>query len=105
MFLVRAYQFAFLNGELEILYNARALLNFRKTAKNTRMLSAKIFLVASNAFVSLDIKVPTRIAKMKMNASQGSMNAVHMQIAQTQSVLTSANAKKVLVAVVDYAQT
>ena len=69
------------------------------------MLSAKIFLVASNAFVRLGIKVPTKSAKMKMNATQGSMNAVHMQIVQTQSVLTSANAKKVLVAVVDYAQT
>ena len=69
------------------------------------MLSAKIFLVASNALVSLDIKVPTKIAKMKMNATQGSINAVHMQIAQTQSVLTSVNAKKVLLAVVDYAQT
>ena len=69
------------------------------------MFSAKIFLVASNAFARLGIKVPTKIAKMKMNATQGSMNAVHMQIVQTQSVLTSANAKKVLVAVVDYAQT
>ena len=49
--------------------------------------------------------MPTKIAKMKMNATQGSMNAVDMQIVQTQSVLTSANAKKVLVAVVDYAQT
>ena len=49
--------------------------------------------------------MPTKIAKMKMNASQRSMNAVHMQIVQTQSVLTSANAKKVLVVVVDYAQT
>ena len=56
-------------------------------------------------FVRLGIKVPTKIAKMKINATQGSMNAVHMQIVQTQSVLTSANAKKVLVAVVDYAQT
>ena len=102
---MRAYHFAFLNGELAIFYNTHALLNFRKTAKNTRMLSAKIFLVASNAFVSLGIKVPTKVAKMKMNASQGSMNAVHMQIAQTQSVLTSANAEKVLLVVVDYAQT
>ena len=49
--------------------------------------------------------MPTKIAKMKMNASQRSMNAVHMQIAQTQSVLTTANAKKVLLVVVDYAQT
>ena len=102
---MRAYHFEFVNGELAILYNAHVLLNFRKTAKNTRMPSAKIFLVASNAFVSLVIKVPTKIAKMKMNASQGSMNAVHMQIVQTQSVLTSANAKKVLSVVVDYAQT
>ena len=102
---MRAYQFAFFNVELAFLYNLHALLNFRKTAKNTKMLSAKIFLVASNAFVRLGIKVPTKIAKMKMNATQGSMNAVHMQIAQTQSVLTSANAKKVLLVVVDYAQT
>lgn len=62
-------------------YNAHALSYFRETVHITTILSAKIAMVASNVYVSLDIKVNTKIAQMKMNAVLEDIIAVHMQIA------------------------
>ncbi|KAK2557599.1 hypothetical protein P5673_019951 [Acropora cervicornis] len=59
----------------------------------TVMLPVEMSLVATNVNVREDIKVTTRIAKMKMSAVLEDINAVHMRIAQTQWVLTSANVK------------
>ena len=73
-------------------YNTHALSYFRYGAQSTKMLSAKTPQVATNVYVSLDIKVTTKVAQMKMNAVLEDTNAMHMQIAQTQWVLTSANA-------------
>ena len=78
------------NAESAVLYNARALLYF--SALLTAMLPVEMSLVATNVNVREDIKVTTRIAKMKMSAVLEDINAVHMRIAQTQWVLTSANA-------------
>lgn len=72
-----------------MLCNARALLYF--SAILTAMLPVEMSLVATNVNVREDIKVTTRIAKMKMSAVLEDINAVHMRIAQTQWVLTSAN--------------
>lgn len=55
------------------------------------MLTVQMPLVATNVNVREDIKVTTRIAKMKMSAVLEDINAVHMRIAQTQWALTSAN--------------
>lgn len=77
------------NAELAALYNAHALLYF--SAMITAMLTVQIPMVATNVNVREDIKVTTRIAKMKMSAVLEGINAVHMQIAQTQWALTSAN--------------
>ena len=57
----------------------------------TAMLTVQMPLVATNVNVREDIKVTTRIAKMKMSAVLEDINAVHMRIAQTQWALTSAN--------------
>ena len=72
-----------------MLYNARTLLYF--SAILTAMLPVEMSLVATNVNVREDIKVTTRIAKMKMSAVLEDINAVHMRIAQTQWVLTCAN--------------
>lgn len=77
-------------AELAARYNARALLYF--SAISTAMLLVEMSLVATNVNVREDIKGTTRIAKMKMSAVLEDINAVHMRIAQTQWVLTSANA-------------
>ena len=75
-----------------MVFNTHALSYFRESAESTKMLSAKSALAASNVYVSQDIKAFTEIAQMKMNAVLEDTNAMHMQIAQTQWVLTSANA-------------
>ena len=64
-----------------MLYNTHALSYFRETVHITTILFAKISLVASNVYVSLDIKVTTKVAQMKMNAVLEDLTAVHMQIA------------------------
>ena len=64
-----------------MLYNTHALSHFRETVHITTILFAKISLVASNVYVSLDIKVTTKVAQMKMNAVLEDLTAVHMQIA------------------------
>lgn len=73
-------------------FNTHALSYFRKSAESTKMLSAKSSMAATNVYVSQDIKAFTKIAQMKMNAFLEDTNAMHMQLAQTQWVLTSANA-------------
>lgn len=73
----------------------------RKTAKEKRMLSARITLEVFNVPASLVTTVTLNNARIWMNVLQSSTNVVHMHIALMQSALTTVNARLVIPAMVE----
>ena len=76
----------------------------RKTARDKRMLSARIILEVFNVPASLVTTVTLNNARIWMNALQSSTNVVQMHIAPMQSALTTVNARLVILAMVEPAK-
>lgn len=76
----------------------------RKTARDKRMLSARIILEVFTVPASLVTTVTLNNARIWMNALQSSKNVVHMHIVLMQSALTTVNARLVILAMVEPAK-